>query len=67
MQAVGEHSDAVAPVTRDHLDRRLSETDKRIAELETWLTAKVVGTGAIVLTIIGTAVATVNLLAAPGS
>lgn len=65
MQAVVEYSDAVAPVTRDHLDRRLSETDKRIAELETSLTWKVVGTGgAIVFTIIGTAVAAVNFLAA---
>ena len=58
MQAMVEYTDTVAPVSREHLD-------KRIAELETSLTWKVVGTGgAIVFTIIGTAVAAVNFLAA---
>ena len=58
VQAIAEYTDTVAPVTKDHLD-------KRLAELESGLHKWIVGTGgAILIGIAGIAIATVNFLAA---
>ena len=57
IQAIAEYTQSVAPVTREYLD-------KRLAELESSLHKWIVGTGgAILLGIIGTAIAAVNFLA----
>ena len=65
VQAVAEYTDTIAPVSRDYLDRRLAETDTRIVQMESTLIKWVVGTGVVVvLSIVGTAIAAVNFLAA---
>jgi hypothetical protein len=65
VQAVAEYTDTIAPVSRDYLDKRLAETDTRIVQMESTLIKWVVGTGVVVvLSIVGTAIAAVNFLAA---
>ena len=65
MQAVAEYTDTIAQVSHDYLDKQLAETDTRIVQMESTLIKWVVGTGVVVvLSIVGTAIAAVNFLAA---
>jgi hypothetical protein len=65
MQAVVEYSDTVAPVTRDYLDRRLSELRGEMSQAESRTIKWIVGTGgAIVLAVVGSTIGAVNFLAA---